>query len=98
MTSDLLAAISLDGQFTLLNPAWEDALGWSIEELMAQPMQAGVHQDDLEQTLALTLAGRNRSAQLVNFTNRYRHKDGSWRWLCGARAATARSGTPPPRT
>ena len=81
MTSDLLAAISLDGHFTLLNPAWEDTLGWSIEELMAQPMQAFVHQDDLEQTLALTLAGRNRSAQLVNFTNRYRHKDGSWRWL-----------------
>jgi diguanylate cyclase (GGDEF)-like protein/PAS domain S-box-containing protein len=81
MTSDLLAAISLDGRFTLLNPAWEDALGWTIEELMAQPMQARVHQDDLEQTLALTLAGRNRTAQLVNFTNRYRHKDGSWRWL-----------------
>jgi diguanylate cyclase (GGDEF)-like protein/PAS domain S-box-containing protein len=81
MTSDLLAAISLDGHFTLLNPAWADALGWSIEELLAQPMQARVHPDDLEQTLALTLAGRNRSAQLVNFTNRYRHKDGSWRWL-----------------
>jgi diguanylate cyclase (GGDEF)-like protein/PAS domain S-box-containing protein len=81
MTSDLLAAISLDGRFTLLNPAWEDELGWSIEELTAQPMQARVHPDDLEQTLALTLAGRNRSAQLVNFTNRYRHKDGSWRWL-----------------
>ena len=81
MTSDLLAAISLEGWFTLLNPAWEDALGWTIEELMAQPMQERVHQDDVEQTLALTLAGRNRSAQLVNFTNRYRHKDGSWRWL-----------------
>ncbi|HTW11194.1 MAG TPA: PAS domain S-box protein, partial [Solirubrobacteraceae bacterium] len=81
MTSDLLAAISLDGRFTLLNPAWEDALGWPIEELIDQPMQAHVHPDDLEQTLAFTLAGRNRSAQLVNFTNRYRHRDGSWRWL-----------------
>jgi diguanylate cyclase (GGDEF)-like protein/PAS domain S-box-containing protein len=81
MTSDLLAAISLDGRFTLLNPAWEDALGWSIEELMDQPMQAHIHPEDLEQTLAFMLAGRNRSAQLVNFTNRYRHKDGSWRWL-----------------
>ena len=49
---------------------------------MAQPMQAHVHPDDLEQTCSRwTLAGRNRSAQLVNFTNRYRHKDGSWRWL-----------------
>jgi diguanylate cyclase (GGDEF)-like protein/PAS domain S-box-containing protein len=81
MTSDLLAAISLDGRFTLLNPAWEHTLGWSVDELVAQPMQERVHPDDLEQTLALTLAGRNRSAQFVNFTNRYRHKDGSWRWL-----------------
>ncbi len=29
MTSDLLATISLDGRFTLLNPAWEHVLGWT---------------------------------------------------------------------
>lgn len=81
MTNDLLAAITLDGRFTLLNPAWEHALGWSREELMARPMQELIHPDDLEQTIALTLAGRHRSAHFVNFTNRYRHRDGSWRWL-----------------
>ncbi len=81
MTSDLLAAISLDGRFTLLNPAWEQVLGWTIEELQAQPMQELVHPDDIEQTLVLTLAGNHRPAQFVNFTNRYRHRDGSWRWL-----------------
>jgi diguanylate cyclase (GGDEF)-like protein/PAS domain S-box-containing protein len=81
MTNDLLATITLDGYFTLLNPAWERALGWSREELMARPMQTFVHPDDVEQTTALTLAGRHRSAHFVNFTNRYRHRDGSWRWL-----------------
>jgi diguanylate cyclase (GGDEF)-like protein/PAS domain S-box-containing protein len=81
MTSDLLAAISLDGRFTLLNPAWEHLLGWSIEELKAHPIQELVHPDDLEQTLALTLVGHHRPAQFMNFTNRYRHRDGSWRWL-----------------
>ncbi len=81
MTSDLLATISLDGQFTLLNPAWEQVLGWTIEELMARPVQELVHPDDVEQTLALTLAGKDRTAQFVNFTNRYRHQDGSWRSL-----------------
>ncbi len=81
MTSDLLATISLDGQFTLLNPAWEQVLGWSIEELKARPMQELVHPDDLEQTLALTLTGQGRAAEFANFTNRYRHRDGSWRWL-----------------
>lgn len=80
-TNDLLAAISLDGHFTLLNPAWEQALGWTREELLSRPMRDLVHPDDVEQTAAVMLAGRDHSAQLANFTNRYRHKDGSWRWL-----------------
>jgi diguanylate cyclase (GGDEF)-like protein/PAS domain S-box-containing protein len=81
MTSDLLATISLDGRFTLLNPAWEQVLGWTREELEAKPMHEFIHPDDVEQTLALILAGNHRPAHLENFTNRYRHRDGSWRWL-----------------
>jgi diguanylate cyclase (GGDEF)-like protein/PAS domain S-box-containing protein len=81
MTSDLLATISLDGRFTLLNPAWEAVLGWTREELEANPIDELIHPDDVEQTLALLLAGNHRSAHLENFTNRYRHRDGSWRWL-----------------
>jgi diguanylate cyclase (GGDEF)-like protein/PAS domain S-box-containing protein len=81
MTSDLLATISLDGRFTLLNPAWERALGWTREELQANPVQQLIHPDDVERTLALLLAGDHRSAHLENFTNRYRHRDGSWRSL-----------------
>ncbi len=81
MTSDLLATISLDGRFTLLNPAWEQALGWTREELEANPIHEQIHPDDVEATLALLLAGNHRPAHLENFTNRYRHRDGSWRWL-----------------
>ena len=81
MTSDLLATVSMDGRFTLLNPAWEQALGWTREELQAEPIHALMHPDDVEQTLALMHAGSQRSAHLENFTNRYRHRDGSWRWL-----------------
>ncbi len=81
MTSDLLATVSLDGRFTLLNPAWEQVLGWTRAELQAKPMHEFIHPDDVEQTLALILAGNHRPAHLENFTNRYRHRDGSWRWL-----------------
>jgi diguanylate cyclase (GGDEF)-like protein/PAS domain S-box-containing protein len=81
MTSDLLATITLDGRFTLLNPAWEQVLGWTREELLSRPMQELMHPDDVEQTLGLMLAGSRHPAHLENFTNRYRHRDGSWRWL-----------------
>ncbi|HWX74044.1 MAG TPA: EAL domain-containing protein [Solirubrobacteraceae bacterium] len=81
MTSDLLATISLDGRFTLLNPAWEQVLGWTREELLSTPIAELIHPDDVEQTLGLMLAGGGHPAHLENFTNRYRHRDGSWRWL-----------------
>jgi diguanylate cyclase (GGDEF)-like protein/PAS domain S-box-containing protein len=81
MTSDLLATISLDGRFTLLNPAWEQLLGWSREEMLARPMRDLIHPDDVEQTLAMMLQGNGQAATLENLTNRYRHRDGTWRWL-----------------
>jgi diguanylate cyclase (GGDEF)-like protein len=40
-----------------------------------------MHPDDVEPTLALMLAGTHQPAQMENFTTRYRHRDGSWRWL-----------------
>src|SRR6202011_4981211 len=66
---------------TLLNPAWQQLLGWSLDELQAQPIQELMHPDDVEPTLALMLAGTHHPAQMENFTTRYRHRDGSWRWL-----------------
>src|SRR5216110_2491808 len=81
LTSDLLATISLDGRFTMLNPAWEQVLGWTREELLGRPIQELMHPDDVEQTITLMLAGGQHPAHLENFTNRYRHRDGSWRSL-----------------
>src|ERR1700736_5836424 len=68
MTSDLLATISLEGRFTLLNPAWEHVLGWTREELLAKPIHELIHPDDVERTLGLMLAGARHPAHLENFT------------------------------
>src|SRR3954452_15553977 len=81
MTSDLLATISLDGHFTLLNPAWEDLLGWTREELQAGPIEQYMHPEDIERRLALMRSSDDARGQLESFTNRYRHRDGSWRSL-----------------
>src|SRR5271154_4480515 len=81
MTSDLLATISLDGRFTLVNPAWEQLLGWTRDELLARPIQELIHPDDIEQTLTVMIAGERQMADVETFTNRYRHRDGPGRWL-----------------
>jgi diguanylate cyclase (GGDEF)-like protein/PAS domain S-box-containing protein len=81
MTSDLLATISLDGRFTLLNPAWEHILGWTREELQSRPVQELVHPDDVEQSFTPILRGAGQPTEVENFTTRYRHRDGSWHWL-----------------
>jgi diguanylate cyclase (GGDEF)-like protein/PAS domain S-box-containing protein len=81
MTSDLLATISLDGRFTLLNPAWEQLLGWTRRELQSEPVSEFVHPDDAEQLLGPMRAGNGHPAEVENFTTRFRHHDGSWHWL-----------------
>ncbi len=80
LSIDLLATGNFDGYFVRLNLAFERILGFTSAELMAQPFVDFVHPDDLEHTIA---GARCLSTGLreVGFENRYRCKDGSYRWL-----------------
>ena len=77
---DLLCIADTDGYFRRLNPQWEVVLGYSVSELEGQSFLDLVHPDDQAST---TAALRELGAQKVvlNFLNRYRCKDGSYRWL-----------------
>ncbi|MBI5950675.1 MAG: PAS domain S-box protein [Chloroflexi bacterium] len=77
---DLLCIADTDGYFRRLNPAWTSTLGFDVSELEGQSFLDFVHPDDLEPTLqALSqLAGQE---EVQNFVNRYRCKDGAYRWL-----------------
>ncbi|MFZ9887096.1 MAG: diguanylate cyclase domain-containing protein [Myxococcota bacterium] len=77
---DLNCVASLDGRFLALNRRWQELLGFSLEELMAQPFLHFVHPDDLEETLK-ALAHLGDAQAVVRFRNRYRCKDGAYRWL-----------------
>jgi len=77
---DLLAVAGLDGYFKRVNPSWTRVLGWSEAELLSRPVADFMHPDDRERTLRAREA-LGRGEVLVGFENRYRCKDGSYRWL-----------------
>jgi diguanylate cyclase (GGDEF)-like protein/PAS domain S-box-containing protein len=80
LARDLFCTASFDGYFTQLNGSWERCLGWTPEELMARPYIDFVHPDDRERT-ELESEQTIQGAIVSSFTNRYRTKDGSWRWI-----------------
>lgn len=79
-TIDLLCIADTNGIFRQLNPEWEKTLGYRLKELVGQPFIKYVHPDDVEQTINATqqLA---KTEKIDSFVNRYRHKDGSYRWI-----------------
>ena len=80
LSTDVMLVARFDGTITAVNPAWKSALGWESEELIGHPLFELIHPDDLERTAAgaSTLAA---GSALWRFENRYRHKDGSYRWI-----------------
>jgi PAS domain S-box-containing protein len=80
LSPDLLGVANGDGYFESSNPAWRTVLGWSRAELKRTPFLDLVHADDRAKTLA-ALDGLRRGQPALRFENRYRCKDGSYRWL-----------------
>jgi PAS domain S-box-containing protein len=78
-TQDILLTLVGDGTFTQANPAWTRILGYSEAETVGRSFREFIHPDDIEPTEA-ALAHATLDA-IAHVRNRYRHKDGSYRWI-----------------
>jgi PAS domain S-box-containing protein len=80
VSEDLFAVSNFQGYFLSMNPAWTRLLGWTEEEIKSMHVSELRHPDDAPHSVA----GRAQLAAgvpTVRMENRFRHKDGSWRWL-----------------
>ncbi len=80
VSPDLMGALNSQGYFETSNPAWQTILGWSEAEVASMSIFEMLHPDDVERTrggFELTQHGQ----PAIRFPNRYRCKDGSYRWI-----------------
>jgi PAS domain S-box-containing protein len=80
LSADLITVADFDGHFTRVNPAVEQVLGYTREEVLARPYLDLVHPDDRERTAA-EAAALSQGKTTTSFENRYVRKDGSPRVL-----------------
>ena len=80
LSLEMLAVAGTDGFFKRVNPAFCDTLGWSEEELLATPFLELGHPDDVAATQAF-MGKLAHSDDVMSVENRYRTKDGGWKWL-----------------
>src|ERR1019366_4294890 len=77
---DLMAIADGEGYFRLVNPAFSQALGWTMQDLLEQPFMSFVHPDDVELTTH-TYEDQAAGGAVEKIENRYLCRDGSYRWL-----------------
>ncbi|WP_431483673.1 response regulator [Pseudomonas solani] len=80
LSRELLAVLRFDMTPIALNPAWEETLGLTRQQLTRVQLWQLIHPDDIDATLqeAENIANGNVSTR---FVNRMRHKNGEYRWL-----------------
>ena len=80
LSTDIMLVAEFDGTIVAVNPAWTVLFGWSEAELIKRSFMDLVHPDDAAGTLG-AMGDLSVGTVIPRFENRYRHKDGSYRWL-----------------
>jgi PAS domain S-box-containing protein len=80
VSEDLLAVSNFEGYLLSINPAWTRLLGWTEDEIKSMHVSELRHPEDAPSSIAAR-AQLAHGATTARMENRFRHKDGSWRWL-----------------
>jgi len=92
---DLLCSLNREGDIQTASFSWVQILGWRQEELQGQNWSQWIHPQDLQSSLlqlnsllnhrpsnlGISPHQRASSRRRTTFEHRFRHRDGSYRWL-----------------
>jgi len=78
LSGDLFLIMDRD-RLRKINPAWTSHLGYGQKDLLGMSISDLVHTDDLDMTQALEK--HMKAGAVVQFENRYKHRDGTYRWI-----------------
>jgi PAS domain S-box-containing protein len=81
LSNALMVLTDGEGVITAVNPAWQDTLGWSENDLIGVLYHDLIHPEDKAGSIKADDRVRKDGAMLPKFENRYRHRDGSYRWI-----------------
>jgi PAS domain S-box-containing protein len=86
LSGDMFGIFGLDGRLKRANPAWTGILGLIPDEIEGKHHSELKHPDDWERgDDAIARLGRGET--IAEYEDRYRHKDGSYRWISWTAAA-----------
>lgn len=78
---DIVSLMDLDGKYLFVSPSVQDVLGYSVDEMMGTSTLEYLHPDDkplIAKQMAESYKDKKRAGEAVF---RFKHKDGSYRWL-----------------
>ena len=92
LSDELCCVIGVDGYLKRFNPALNKILGYSIEELIAQPLLNFVHPEDKTKTFE-SIKKLDQNTSIIEWENRYLCRDGSYKLLAWkAQSSNANNG------
>ncbi|WP_286742461.1 PAS domain S-box protein [Roseivirga sp. UBA1976] len=80
-SNDIVTLMDVEGNYVFITPSIKEAMGWEVDEVIGQNTRNFVHPEDLpdiEKGFLETLEKKIKERTMIF---RYKHKNGSWRWM-----------------
>lgn len=80
-STDLITLLDVNGDFLFQSPSVERHLGYDTDEIIGDNAFEYVHPEDRDEVMRVFYEGVENPSRLPTVEFRFKHKDGSWRWL-----------------